>query len=145
MREGPWNEEEFAANRGWLSNMTDIGPASRAPAPSFSARAALDGNGDYGSVARNAPRVVGCTAVGEDALTGLPVTVTAPPKLLLVLIGWNYRPRLIDFRYPMPFAEINAWFRTCVTDADCAGAPAGGMCACDRDGDCTRKLCQERS
>lgn len=144
MREGPFNDEELHSGRGWLVNTTDIGPASGAPAPSLNSREALDGDRPYGTVARPAPRIIGCTAVGEDAVTGLPVTITAPTQLMLVWTdGFVNLPRLIDFKYPMPQADIDVWYRPCKTADDCIGAPAGGICACNRFKDCSRRMCQD--
>jgi hypothetical protein len=142
VREGPLNDEEFAAERGWLSNTTDIGPASATPAAWLSVRDALVN----ATVRANAPiaRMVGCVVTGEDVDTGLPVSVAAQSQLALTWPGYALPPRLVSYTFPMAPSALAEYWRKCNTDADCASAPAGGQCLCSLPAGCKpdTKICQ---
>lgn len=142
VREGPLNGDEVAAQRGWLFNTTDIGPGSAAPAPYLSVRDALSAaNG----TTRTTARMVGCVVVGEDPVTGLPVSVASPSKLALTWPGYTNTPRLVDFTYPIAPAALADFWRPCSTDADCKGAPAGNSCLCSLSHGCKpeTQICQQ--
>jgi hypothetical protein len=124
VREGPLNDEEFAAERGWLSNSTDIGPASATPAAWLSVRDALNAS------ARATARMVGCVVIGEDVDTGLPVSVAAQSQLALTWPTVPASPRLISYTFPIAPSALADYWRKCETNADCLGAPAGGQCLC---------------
>jgi hypothetical protein len=128
VREGPLNDEEFAAEHGWLSNSTDIGPASATPAAWLSVRDSLVN----ATVRPNAPiaRMVGCVVTGEDVDTSLPVSVAAQSQLALTWPAYPTQPRLISYTFPIAPAALADYWRKCNTIADCAGAPAGGQCLC---------------
>jgi hypothetical protein len=128
VREGPLNDEELAAERGWLSNATDIGPASATPAAWLSARDSLVN----ATVRPNAPiaRMVGCVVTGEDVDTGLPVSVAAQSQLALTWPDYPVEPRLVSYTFPIAPSALTDYWRKCNTDADCVGAPAGGQCLC---------------
>jgi hypothetical protein len=120
--------QELAAERGWLSNATDIGPASATPAAWLSVRDSLVN----ATVRPNAPiaRMVGCVVTGEDVDTGLPVSVAAQSQLALTWPDYPVEPRLVSYTFPIAPSALTDYWRKCNTDADCVGAPAGGQCLC---------------